>query len=290
MASLSGLLQNWVGSLLTWLVIGIALALPTLLYLLLVNLGQAGADWGGKPRLSLYLEQGVGGSAGQRAYEQIASLPEVAVVNYLSSEDALDEFKTHSGFGDILTALEDNPLPAVIEVTPVDLPQVEFGLLIRRLEGIAGVESASVDFQWIERLHAIVAFGERLILALAAFLAFGVLLSIGNTIRLAIESRRSEIEVVKLVGGTDRFVRRPFLYLGYWYGAGGALCALVMVEISFFWLAGPIDLLTRSYRDDFVLHGLGFIDAVLLLGVGSLLGILGAAIAVRRHLRLIEPT
>jgi cell division transport system permease protein len=132
-------------------------------------------------------------------------------------------------------------------------------------------------------------FGERLVVSLGFVLALGVLLVIGNTIRLAIENRRSEIEIIKLVGGTDRFVRRPFLYLGFWYGAGGALVAWLLLQGSLLFLSGPVEILAQSYRDDFALSGLSALDSLAILLGGSGLGILGAIVAVRRHLREIEP-
>jgi cell division transport system permease protein len=146
-----------------------------------------------------------------------------------------------------------------------------------------------VDLQWIERLLAILAVGERLVMALSVFLGLGVLLAIGNTIRLAIENRRAEIEVVKLVGGTDGFVRRPFLYLGFWYGLGGAVIAWLMVQGSLVFLAVPIERMILSYDEKFILSGLGLSESALLLGLGCILGISGAALAVGRHLHQIEP-
>ena len=131
---------------------------------------------------------------------------------------------------------------------------------------------------------------QRFVIALGGFLSLGVLLVIGNTIRLAIENRRAEIEVVKLVGGTDSFVRRPFLYLGFWYGLGGALSAWVLVGLSLIFLATPVEMLLASYQGDFVVSGLGFNESLLLLASGGGLGILGATLAVGRHLRRIEPS
>jgi cell division transport system permease protein len=125
---------------------------------------------------------------------------------------------------------------------------------------------------------------------LAAFLGIGVALAIGNTIRLAIENRRSEIEIIKLVGATDAFVRRPFLYLGFWYGFGGALVAWILVQFSFLLLGEPIEALMLSYQNQFTLQGLGFGVSLLMFALGSGLGVAGSAVAVSRHLHTIEPT
>lgn len=287
--SLKNLFGSWVSSLMTWLVIGVALALPTILYLLLLNVSDVSAGWGGRPQISVYLKDDVTDGRARAISEQLGRLAHVGSVRYISREKALKEFTTLSGFGDVLASLDRNPLPPVVEVVPDATAPGQVKLLATNLQGVSGVDSVSVDLAWIERLYAILALGERFVAALAFFLGLGVLLSIGNTIRLAIENRRSEIEVVKLVGGTDRFVRRPFLYLGLWYGVGGAVLAWFMVEGSLWFLSGPVNRLVQSYDDSFSLVGLGVGTTLALLSGGGLLGILGAAIAVRRHLHEIEP-
>lgn len=273
----------------TWLVIGIALSLPTILLLLLANVSHIGTEWEGKPRISVYLKSVVSEEDGRRFATGLRSVDGIETVAYISPDEALAEFQALSGFGDVLDALDHNPLPAVVEVAPSFEEPAELQLLVTRLTGMNEVDSVSVDLAWIERLFAILALGERFVAALAFFLALGVLLSIGNTVRLAIENRRAEIEVVKLVGGTDSFVRRPFLYLGLWYGLGGALTAWLMVQVGLLLLSGPVDRLVRSYDDQFALVGLGPGATLVLLATGALLGIVGAALAVGRHLHEIEP-
>lgn len=288
-ASLVDLLRNWVSSLMTWLVIGVALALPAILYLLLLNVSDLSADWGGQPRVSVYLKEQVTDDQARAALAEVRQLPEVVSVRYISPSDALKEFTARSGFGDVLASLDKNPLPPVLVVNPGSETPARIQLLVAKIRGFPAVDSVSVDLAWIQRLYAILSLGERLVGALAFFLGLGVLLSIGNTIRLAIENRRSEIEVVKLVGGTDSFVRRPFLYLGFWYGAGGAVLAWIMIQGSLVFLSGPVNRLIQSYNDTFALLGPGFVLTLVLVAGGGLLGILGAAIAVRRHLHEIEP-
>ncbi|MDZ7686712.1 MAG: permease-like cell division protein FtsX [Gammaproteobacteria bacterium] len=283
------LMDSWVSSLMTWLVIGIALALPTLLYLLLENVGDISGDWQGKPKVSVYLHETVSVAEGREITADIAARSDVESATFISAAQALAEFQSFSGFGDVLDSLDDNPLPPLVEVVPAATEPGALRMFVANLEGGASVDRVSIDLEWVERLYALLALGERFVLALGLFLALGVLLSIGNTIRLAIENRRAEIEVVKLVGGTDSFVRRPFLYLGFWYGFGGALAAWVMVQVSLMFLSGPVDRLLRSYEDEFDLAGLGVAATLVLVGTGGLLGILGAALAVRRHLHLIEP-
>ncbi len=272
----------------TWLVIGVALALPAIFYLLLANVSDVSADWQGKPRVSVYLSHSATVSEGRALVDQLKEMASVDSVLYISADEALQEFQARSGFGDVVTVLDENPLPAVVEIVPYG-DTASIRLMVANLEQNKLVDSVSVDIEWIERLYAMVTLGQRFVMALAAFLGLGVLLSIGNTIRLAIENRRAEIEVVKLVGGTDGFVRRPFLYLGFWYGAGGALTAWIMVQASLLFLAGPVNTLVRSYSDEFAVVGLGVTGSLMLITLGAGLGVLGAALAVRRHLGEIEP-
>ncbi len=287
--TLSELLENPVSSLMTWLVIGIALALPAILYVMLENVSEVSGDWGGKPRISLYLETEMTAEAARDIAVRIERETGVEATNFVSSQQALLEFQNRSGFGEVLSTLERNPLPHVIEVIPESADPVKLSQLISFWETLGGVDRVSVDMQWLERLFALLSFAERLVLALAIVLGLGVMLIMGNTIRLAIENRRAEIEVVKLVGGTDGFVRRPFLYLGFWYGLGGAVIAFVLLEVSLLALSGPVEVLAQSYRDDFALQGPGFAGTLMLMLVGTLLGILGSMLAVSRHLKEIEP-
>ena len=288
--TISELLQNPLASLMSWLVIGIALALPMILYVMLSNVSMVSGEWGGKPRVNLYLAQDLNTPVARALATEISQEPGVEAVVFISSEAALKDFQRRSGFGDVLSTLDRNPLPHVIEVVPQEPDAVLLQQMMARWEVRSEVERVSVDFAWLERLFALLSFAERLVLALALVLATGVMLVLGNTIRLAIESRRQEIVIIKLVGGTDAFVRRPFLYLGFWYGFGGAVIALLLVQASLLFLAGPVETLAQSYRDDFALTGLGLAGNLLLLAGGSLLGIIGALLSVSRHLREIEPT
>lgn len=287
--SLTSLLVQWVTSLMTWFVIGIALALPIILYVILVNIGELGQDWDGKPRISLYLRHDVPESEARKLTQRLAERLDIESASLISADEALVEFQSLSGFGDVLNTLDQNPLPAVIDIKPSGSDLGQLRLQVISLGEHELVDSVNFDLEWVERLFAILQVGERLVVSMGFVLALGVLLVIGNTIRLAIENRRSEIEIIKLVGGTDSFVRRPFLYLGFWYGLGGALIAWLLVQGSLVFLSGPVEILAQSYRDDFSLSGLSGRDSLSILIGGAALGILGALIAVSRHLREIEP-
>ena len=289
--SLQRLWRTPLPSLMTWLVIGIALALPTGLLVSLANLEQLSRNWDGAAQISLFLTRTASSADSERLLRELRVRDDIAGVEYISAEQALAEFQQFSGYGRVLESLESNPLPAVIVVRPREqaLSAASTARLQAELEQLAEVDRAVLDLEWVQRLYALMDLGQRLALALAALLAVGVLLVIGNTIRLAIESRRDEILVVKLVGGTNAFVRRPFLYTGIWYGLGGGLIAWLIVLMALWLLGEPVATLAGLYRSDFSLSGLGIANSLLLLGGSALLGLLGAWLAVGRHLDAIEP-
>lgn len=288
-SSLLRLMATPLPTAMTVLVIAIALALPVGLYVMLKNAQTLSRDWDGNAQISLYLKLGTSESAGLSLANKLNQRPEVAKTQFISREQALQEFKALSGFGDVLTELDENPLPAVIVVYPEarDLGKAE--ILQQELAKLRAVDSAQLDAQWVRRLHAMLDLAERFVLALGIGLSLAVLLVIVNTIRLGIESRRDEIVIVKLVGGTDAFVQRPFLYTGFWYGVGGGIVALVIIQSVLFWVDSPVARLADLYSSAFDLRGLGFLPTLgLVLGSGFL-GWLGAWWAVRQHLRAIEP-
>lgn len=287
--SLLRLLKSPMSSLMTWLVIGIALALPVGLNVALENARGVSMGWDSPAQISLFLRSEVSLEAAGLLRDRVAARPDVSGARLVSREQALEEFRQLSGFGDVLKNLDDNPLPNLVLVTPASGDGERAALLQSQLEAEAGVERAVLDMEWVQRLNALVALSQRAVSALGIILALGVLLIIGNTIRLAIENRRQEILVVKLVGGSDAFVRRPFLYTGFWYGLGGAALSWAVIAAALWWLRGPLATLAVLYQSDFVLEGLGLAGGAALLAVGALLGLLGAWLAVARHLSAIQP-
>ncbi len=214
---------------------------------------------------------------------------DILSVSLITAEAALQEFQQESGFGNILEGLDENPLPSVLVVTPVSQQLEEIQVLLSALQSYSGVETVLFDLAWLQRLSGILSLAQRLTMMLGGLLGIGVALVVGNTIRLAIENRRAEIVVVKLVGGTDAYVARPFLYTGLWYGVGGGLIASVLVWIAQFMLAGPVARLSGLYEGEFELIGLGISGFFLVLAGSALLGWFGAWLSVLRHLRAIEP-
>lgn len=291
LGSLGRLSHTPLTSLMTATVIGIALALPGGLYMLLHNAERLGGSWRGSARISLYLKRDVGEDRGRALAAQLRARPGVRQVTYISREQGLREFRAASGFGAALDVLKTNPLPAVLVVQPTlsgDGPQAVRGLL-EALRKLPQVALAQLDMAWVRRLYALMALAQRGVAIMAAMLALAVLLVVGNTIRLDIQNRREQIEVTKLVGGTDAFIRRPFLYSGLWYGLAGGAIAWLLVRAALWLLQGPVRRLALLYHSDFTLTGLGLGPFAILLTGGGLLGLLGSWLAVRRHLAEIEP-
>lgn len=289
--SLQRLLRTPLPSLMTWLVIGIALALPAGLFVSLNNVEALSSDWDGAAQISVFLHKPVSESDGRKLAKKLGLRADVEAAEYISRSQALEEFRALSGYGDVLESLESNPLPSVIVIRPLEQAYTAKATLalFDDLKALSQVDQVVLDLEWVQRLYAMMELGRRVTLALAALLSLGVLLVIGNTIRLAIESRRDEIVIVKLVGATNAFVRRPFLYTGLWYGLGGGVAAWAVISLSIVLLAEPVAELAGLYQSQFALQGLG-VTGTLLLWLGSaILGLLGAWLAVGRHLGAIEP-
>jgi cell division transport system permease protein len=290
--SLLKMMREPVQTLMTVAVIAIALALPTALYLTVENIQRLGSNFESSAQITVYVQNGAKPEAIKKLQDKLENLPAVDSVSYISAEQALLEFKALSGFGSALRYLEDNPLPAVFLVQPIvsepiDLAQTNS--LIASIADLPGVEDVQIDMQWLQRLHSLTEVGHKVVLALGATLGLGVLLVIGNTIRLAIQSRRDEIIVVKLVGGTNAYVRRPFLYNGVLLGLFGALAASIMLYLSVVWISSSIADLADLYQSQYRLAGLGFLRFLMLMCLGGLFGLAGAWMAVSKHLKDIEP-
>jgi cell division transport system permease protein len=288
--SLQRLLDKPWSSLLTWLVIAIAMALPVGMNVALENARSASTDWDRPAQISLFLQAGVGEEAARQLRLQLAARADIAEARLVSSGDALAEFRQLSGFGDLLDSLDKNPLPNLILVSPgTGLESGGVAKLQAQLQALVEVEQAVLDMEWVQRLSSIMALGRRIVLALGALLIVGAILILGNTIRLAIENRREEIVIVKLVGGSNAFVRRPFLYTGLWYGVGGGLISALLVSAFLWFLGGPAHSLALLYQSGFEIRGLGIMGGLNLIILGGLLGLAGAWLAVSRHLSEIEP-
>jgi len=287
--SIRKLIGEPAASAMTIAVIGIALLLPTTLFVAMNNLQILSEGVSESSRITLYLADTLSEAEGRSLSEQLLVRPDISTGAYISPTQAAEEFREYSGLGDVLSELEENPLPAVIVLSPQDIDEASGAALLTELNGTPGVESAQLDLEWIARLQRFLDLAQRMSTALMLILALAVLFVVGNTIRLAIEGRRAEIVVVKLVGGTDSYVARPFLYTGFWYGLGGGVLAWLLLSLIMLALGGPLAALLALYDNQHTVHGLSLLPGLALLTGSALLGWLGAWISVRQHLAAIEP-
>lgn len=286
--SLSQFLRTPLPSLMAVAVIGIALALPTGLYLLLENVRQVSRDWDEVVQISLFLHPEITDEQAKSLVGQLVQRPDIKDVTLVTKDEALREYRASSGFGEALDLLEKNPLPTVLIIQPeINIATVQ--TLLDDLSQLPSVEIAQSDMQWLKRLFAVIEILRRGVWILSGLLALAVLLIVGNTIRLSIYSRREEIEVNKLFGATDAFIRRPFLYTGFFYGLAGGGIAWVLVNMAFLLLKVPVKQLATLYHSQFELMTLDVVSGLILLVGSMLLGLCGAWIAVGRHLKAIQP-
>lgn len=283
------LLKAPVATLMTVLVIAIALALPAGLSVLLTNAQLATEGWDGNAHLSVFLTHNTTSQQQKELADKWRQHQGIQRVEVISSEQALAEFKQLSGFGDAIDALPDNPLPPLLMVYPDTTDAIALEKLSHELEKAPEVDLVQLDVLWVKRLHAMLETIARIISVLTLALATAVVLVVVNTIRLGIESRREEIVVVKIVGGTDGFVRRPFLYTGFCYGVLGGVLAVILVQLALFWVGQPVDELILLYESQFVLMGIGWSNVVVVPVFSGLLGLIGAWLAVSRHIQDVDP-
>jgi cell division transport system permease protein len=290
--SLGRIVHQPTGALLTMAVIGVALALPLFLTVFLDNSRAATANLNQGFDISVYLKKQAARSRAPALAELWRRRSDVASVRVIPADAALVEFRQRSGFGAALDALTDNPLPDTLVVTPALSASTPSGVaaLEQVLTASDDVDTVQVDSAWVNRLTTWLDILRRIVWLAAALLGLAVVLVVGNTIRLDILNRRSEIEVMKLVGATDGFARRPFLYSGVWYGLGGGGIAVSIVAIATRLLTQPVNTLAGLYGSDFRLHGMTLTAALGVLGVAVTLSWLGSWLAASRHIRAIEPT
>jgi cell division transport system permease protein len=276
-------------SLLTVLVIAIALALPAGLRVLVNNAGALSDSWDSAADFAVYLKVDVSAENAARVAHSIEARPDVANVTVIDRSQALAEFRAKSGFGEALDALEGNPLPHTLVVRPRSGVAGDVEALAAAIRAIPETDLVQLDTAWVTRLRAMLVLVGRMVDLATVLLAIAVTIVVGNTIRLEINGRSVEIEVVKLVGGTDSFIRRPFLYLGFWYGLIGAAAAALIVTAALLALEPPVRAVATLYGSGFRLTGLPLRETAILLAGGALLGWAGAWLATARHLRAIEP-
>lgn len=290
-SSLGRLVRTPFTSIMTVLVMAIAISLATGFHLLVINMQQLTGKMESTNQISLFLKSSVSEGMGKSIADKIRKNSQIEKVLLITKEQALDEFKTHSGFGDALQLLETNPLPIVIQVLPKntldDMQSVEH--LMTDFAKLPQVDFTKMDLQWVKRLQSIMQIMERSVFLLAILLGLAVLLITGNTIRLELQNRRDEVLVAKLVGATHSFIQRPFLYTGFWLGFFSGFVAWIIVSLMMLILQSPIEKLSVLYDGAFKVLYLSFTDTITLLIIASFLGMIGAWIVLRYQLKLIKP-
>jgi cell division transport system permease protein len=291
-SSLGSLMRHRVGTLMTVLVLGIALLLPLVLYICMANLDRMELqeeEWGA---LTVFMQDGVDASRAESLAERLQAREDVSEVGRVSPEQGLAEFREASGFGPALETLGHNPLPWVLSVTPapgedVDL-EARAAALLDYIATQPGVASVTYDRKWLQRLGRMLELGRAAVTLLTLLFSVAVVVVVANTIRLDVAARAEEIEILALVGAQNGFIRLPFLYSGFWYGLLGGVVAMVLVNGALLYLEGPLGRLLDSYGVVAQIIGLGGLQTLGLLLTGGLLGLLGALVAVQRYLRLLR--
>ena len=272
-------------TLLVWLLIGIALSLPAALYLVETNLARLAGDWHRSGGFSVYFRPGAPQQAAADLAAQLAAQDGVERVELITPEQALANFRNQTEMAGAAALLDRNPLPASLRVlAAAETPIARLTELAALAEGTPAVDEVTVERTWLARLAAIRDVVERLAWAVGGLLGLGAVLVSSASVRLAIEARLAELQVLILVGGSRGFIRRPFLYLGALYGAGGTVVAAMLMSAALVWLEGPLERLMGLYGNDLELIGFNPIFLVGMLAGGALLGVIGALIASHQRL------
>jgi cell division transport system permease protein len=274
-------------SVFTILAIGVALVLPAGLYLGLLNLDRLAGELPAQPEISLFLAESTTSAERDKLDKTLAALPGIAKREFVSRDQALRRLEAQ-GLGDITAGLGSNPLPDAWILTPAEASPAGLEALRKDLAALPGVERVQLDSAWAERLQALLRIGERLVLLLASLFGLALVAISSNAIRAQILARRDEIEVSRLIGATDRYVRRPFLYLGALQGAGGGLMALGLLMLIQGTLAGPVSELATLYASPYRLQGFSALEGGLLLTGSLLFSLLGAWAGVSRTLHRVD--
>lgn len=291
LGSLGRLLHNRWATGMTVAVIAVAIALPAGLYVLTRNLNLLGESWDQTTAISLFLTPDTDMEQAQALAVELRADRNLDQVTLISPDQALSELGSYDGFSEAIAQLEENPLPAVLALQPTPKVQTPEALerLAREVEALPQADFARLDTRWVRRFQAILNVTQRGVVLLGGALALAVLLVVGNTIRLEIENRRNEIEIMELVGATPAFIRRPFLYTGGWYGLFGGIGAWLLVALALVLIQGPVSRLAALYHTQFPLVGLGLTASLTILGGSLGLGLLGSLVSVGHHLSAAQP-
>ena len=288
--SLGRLFRQPFASLMIVLVIAVTLAIPAALNLVVKNARLVSAGWNNALDFSIYLHREISASEAEGLARLIQQRADVESVQFITADEALVEFKQQSGFGQALDHLAENPLPHTLVVRPGPANTSQSMVLLQEeLGNLPEADIVQVDTEWVQRFHAILDIVRQAIVIGASLLGVAIIVIIGNTIRLDIQNRSEEIEVTKLIGASNAFVRRPFLWSGFWYGLFGGLLALGLVQYGMYLLERPAARLAGLYQSGVAVLSFTLVEGLILLGIGVLLGLVGSWFAAARHMRRIEP-
>ncbi|HNQ04911.1 MAG TPA: permease-like cell division protein FtsX [Thiobacillaceae bacterium] len=276
-------------TLFTALVIGVAVALPVGLYVLLGNLERAAGGVKPDAEVTLFLKSGIGEPQGRELASRLGRDADVADVRFISRTEGIDKLEA-LGLADITAGLPENPLPHTLVLKPREENPQAMEALATRLRGLPESDRVLLDTDWVKRLAALMDLGQDLVFMLSAVLGLALAAITANTIRLQIYARRDEIEVARLIGATDRFIRRPFLYFGGLQGLVGGLAGWALVLLGLALIEGSVQKVATAYGASFPLHGLGPLELTVVLTLSMILGWLGAFFAVGQTLRKLEST
>ena len=271
------------------LVIGIALSLPAGMYVLLQNAQALVEQLSGTPQVSLFLSMDAKTDDVDKLRKQLTQYPAIARIEFVARDQAMEQLKQSTGLADVIGGLSQNPLPDAFIVYPKQSEVQALEELRNELAKLPKVELAQLDSAWAYKLEALLKFGRMLALILASLLSLALIAVTFNTIRLQILTQRDEIEVAKLIGATNGFIRRPFLYFGAIQGLLGGIAAWLIISLSLLLLNWQLGALAQLYASKFSLHPLSPGDSLTLLLFSMYLGWLGAWLSVARHLSQIEP-
>ncbi|WP_278182795.1 permease-like cell division protein FtsX [Vibrio misgurnus] len=288
-ASFAALWRRPLGNILTLAVISMALALPASLYLLSKNIASVAERVAVPSQLSVYLQTEIPEPRIIVLKDSLERRAEVSLVEYISPQQGLDELSQYAGFEQAISLLDNTALPAVLVVTPQVESRDQLQTLAHSLRAEEGVTDVRMDEDWFARLDAIRHLATIVVISLSSLMLMSVFLIVGNTLRFNVQANKEEIQTMKLIGATDSYILRPYLYSGMWFGLLGAVVAWLLTALITVLLNGAVATLAMLYDSRFRLIGLSWDESLLLLMLGVLLGCVAAKVSAQRHLKEIEP-
>ncbi|WP_373099230.1 MULTISPECIES: permease-like cell division protein FtsX [Pasteurellaceae] len=289
-AVLADLMKKKYGTLLTVLVIAVSLTIPTISYLLWKNIHQATSQFYPESELTVYLHKNLSEEDANLVVDKIRQQDGVDSLNYVSRQESLNEFRNWSGFSEGLDILDDNPLPAVVMIKP----SKEYNESQKRdtlrdnLNKIKGVQEVRLDNDWMEKLTALSWLVAHVAILCTVLMTVSVFLVIGNSIRSDVYSSQASIEIMKLLGATEQFILRPFLYTGILYGLAGGLLACIFSACLIGYFTSAVKYVTDIFAVNFSLHGIAFGELLFLLVICAIVGYVGAWLSATRYIQVLD--